>query len=143
MGEASHEHAPTHLTMHPPAHQPGDPSSAASSLLTASGLEGSGGGFKTRRAQGLSSPPSGVRPPSRPPLTLRQRLEVDLAPVGAVARSGPSPHLEAVDVPGAQLPHSGHVGLTGQGEGLGFIFCLGVTATHSLPQAPAPHSCSD
>ena len=75
---------------------------------------------------------------SRPPLTLRQRLEVDLAPVRAVACGCPCPHLEAIDVAGAQLGHGGRVGLAGQGEGVGFIFCLGVTAAHSLPAARAP-----
>ena len=69
----------------------------------------------------------------RPPLTLRQRLEVDLAPIGTVARGCPRPHLEAIDVAGAQLGHGGCVGLTGQGEGVGFIFCLERGDSHSLP----------
>lgn len=106
--------------------------SATSTLLTASGLEGG-----RRWPLGLFSLPSVPPSPSRLPLTLRQCLEIDLAPVGAVACSSPRPHLEAIDVAWAQLCHSGHVGLAGQGEGVGFIFCLGVTATHSLP-APSP-----
>lgn len=76
--------------------------------------------------------------PSRLPLTLRQRLEIDLAPIGAVACGGPRPHLEAIDVARAQLRHRGRVGLAGQGEGMGFIFCLGVTAVHSLLPRPRP-----
>lgn len=98
------------------------------------------------RVQGLRAPgPLLTNPPtpgaasalSRRPLTLRQRLEIDLAPIGAVACRCARPHLEAIDVARAQLCHGGRVGLAGQGEGVGFIFCLGVTATHSLLLSPS------
>lgn len=69
-------------------------------------------------------------------LTLRQCLEIDLAPVGAVACGSPRPHLEAIDVARAQLGHGGRVGLAGQGEGVGFIFCLVVVAELIVQDIP-------
>lgn len=69
------------------------PTLSLSSLLTASGLEG-----PQASPHHPSCPPPRL---SRLPLTLRQRLEIDLAPEGAVARRSPRPDLEAIDVAGA------------------------------------------
>lgn len=145
-GAQDHRRARSHMHVHPhspgaptpilpwtrrPAAQPGAP------LHTASGLEGPGRRLKAGAAPGLSSPPPSASPSlSRLPLTLRQCLEIDLAPKGAVACGSPCPDLEAIDVAGAQLRHSGCVGLDGQSEGMGFILCLG-GGSHSLP-APCP-----
>lgn len=79
--------------------------------------------------------------PKCPPkllLTLRQGLEIDFAPIGAMASCSPCPHLEAIDVARAQPCHSGSVSLTGHGEGVGFVFCLGTTITHYFVPAFMP-----
>lgn len=134
-------HAPPHA--HPQTQRPaGQPGDSPHSLLshTASSLEGAGPGFK---AWGVGPGPLLPTPRCSPsssglPLTLRQRLEIDLAAIGAVACGSPRPHLEAIDVARAQLCHGGRVGLAGQGEGVGLIFCLGVTAIHSLLPSASP-----
>lgn len=135
MGKALHEHVPTYPATHPPTHphrhRPHSQCSATSTPHLWSG------GFKPGGSRASPHYPTVWPLPSRLPLTLRQCLEIDLPPIGAVACSGPRPHLEAIDVAGAQLRHCCRVGLAGQSEGVGFIFCLGMTATHSLPAGPS------
>lgn len=138
-GKALHEHVPTYPATHPPTHPPTHSPRSQCSATSSPHLWA--GGFWERvqawRVPGLSHYPTVWPLPSRLPLTLRQCLEIDLPPIGAVACGGPCPHLEAIDVAGAQLRHSCRVGLAGQSEGVGFIFCLGMTATHSLPAGPS------
>lgn len=70
---------------HPPIHRADSQRSVTRSLRTVSTLEGSGRGCKAWKAPGSLLTTSVSPRPSRLPLTLRQRLEVDLAPVRAVA----------------------------------------------------------
>lgn len=56
-----------------------------------------------------------------------------------MASCRPCAHLEAIDVARAQPRHSGRVSLTGHGEGVGFVFCLGTTITHHFVPDFMPH----